>query len=111
MWSSPWERATSPGSDASWWDCWRLNEVQVSEGRPLATWRLGDWLSRIVTLVGAVLLLTGYWWAPLVLRPMKFFAVRRIEVQGTHYLAPDDVVRAMSLRTEASVFDDLGVLE
>jgi cell division protein FtsQ len=47
------------------------------------------------------------WWGPLALRPVRFFGVRRVEVSGARYLAPESVVRALGLRSDASVFDDL----
>jgi hypothetical protein len=63
--------------------------------------------------LGAVLALVAAspWWAPLVLRPMRFFGVRHVEVTGARYLAPETVVRALGLGPDASVFDDLGDLE
>jgi len=51
------------------------------------------------------------WWGPAVMRPLSFFAVRRVEVVGARYLSPDAVVRALALGDPASVWDDRGVLE
>lgn len=42
---------------------------------------------------------------------MSFFGVRRIEVSGARYLTPAAVVERMALRADASVFDDLDVVE
>lgn len=50
------------------------------------------------------------WWGPTVLRQFRFFAVRRVEVSGVRYLAPEAVVRAMGLGERASVFEDLDAL-
>lgn len=50
-------------------------------------------------------------WGPAVLRPMAFFAVRHVEVEGVRYLAPESVVVRMVLGPAASVFDDLGAVE
>ncbi|HEY2806936.1 MAG TPA: FtsQ-type POTRA domain-containing protein [Gemmatimonadales bacterium] len=71
----------------------------------------GQLIVRVLVLGVLVLVVASYWWLPMVLRPMRFFAVRRVEVGGTRYLAVDDVVRGMGLRAEASVFDDLGSVE
>jgi len=49
--------------------------------------------------------------APPAFRRLEFFRVRRIEVTGAHYLAPEAVVAALRLGPKASVFDDLGPLE
>jgi len=69
------------------------------------------WARRIVVGVLALAVALAYWWIPRVLRPMAFFGVRRVEITGAHYLAPDAVVQTMELRPGASVFDDLGVIE
>ncbi len=68
-------------------------------------------LLRVLALIVLVLIITSYWLLPLALRPLRFFAVRRVEVTGTRYLAVDDVVEGMGLGPKASVFDDLGSLE
>lgn len=61
------------------------------------------------TLLAAFLVagLTSPWWAGAALRPLRFFAVRRVEVEGARYLAPTAVVGAMGLGERSSVFDDL----
>jgi hypothetical protein len=66
---------------------------------------------RVAAVVGVALAAAAPWWGPPVLRPMRFFGVRRVEVVGTRYLAPAGVAQALGLRPEASVFDDLGELE
>jgi hypothetical protein len=48
---------------------------------------------------------------PVALRPLSFFAVRHVEVSGTRFLQPAAVVQGLGLRSDASVFDDLGTLE
>jgi cell division septal protein FtsQ len=45
--------------------------------------------------------------APHVLRRLAFFRVRQIELVGIRHLAPDVVIAALRLGTQASVFDDL----
>ncbi len=65
---------------------------------------------RWAVAAAAVTAATSPWWGPAVLRPMRFFGVRRVEVVGARYLAPDAVVRALELPPDANVFDDLDVL-
>ncbi|HEU4570957.1 MAG TPA: FtsQ-type POTRA domain-containing protein [Gemmatimonadales bacterium] len=56
----------------------------------------------------AALALVGTWQlAPRVLRRLEFFRVRRVEVVGLHYLGVDDVIRALGLPRQASVFDPM----
>ena len=57
-----------------------------------------------LALVSGVLLAAA---APYGLRRMAFFRVRQIELVGIRYLAPDAVIAALRLDTQASVFDDL----
>lgn len=47
------------------------------------------------------------WWGPRVLRVLAYFHVRSVQVLGTHYLSPRDVVSAMRVDTNASTWDDL----
>ncbi len=65
----------------------------------------------VVIVVAAVAAVTAVWWGPAVLRPLGFFAVRRIEVDGSRYLAPERVVTAMGLGPTASVWANLAELE
>jgi hypothetical protein len=50
-------------------------------------------------------------WGPPLLRRLPWAHVRRVEVVGTVYVAPDVVLDAAGIRTEASVFDDFSVAE
>ena len=49
-------------------------------------------------------------WGRVALRPFDFFAVRRVELMGVRFLAPEVVTGALGLRREASVWDRLGPL-
>jgi len=49
-------------------------------------------------------------WGPSALRPFDFFAVRRVELVGVRFLAPEAVTGALGLRREASVWDRLSPL-
>jgi hypothetical protein len=42
---------------------------------------------------------------------MAFFRVRTIEIRGTHYLQPTEIVERMHVDTLRSLFDDVGPLE
>jgi len=45
-------------------------------------------------------------WAPPLLAHLSFFRVRKVEVQGTRYLAPSLVLARLKIDTTASVWDD-----
>jgi len=59
----------------------------------------------------AVALFCAPWWSPPLLRRMRFFQVRTVEVFGTHYIPPDDILARLRVDTTNSVWDDLGPLE
>jgi hypothetical protein len=61
----------------------------------------------VAAAVAVAAAVSAAWWLPVALRPLRFFGVRRVVVTGARYLAADDVVRAMGLGEQASVFDDL----
>lgn len=68
-------------------------------------------LGIIARVGGLVLIVSAWFWAPIALRPLSFFAVRRVEVVGAKYLEPSAVVEALGLNPGASVFDNTGRLE
>ena len=72
-------------------------------------WARAGRVAAVTALAAGIL--TSWWWGPRVLRRLDFFAVRRVEVHGTRYLTPRDVVQRLALPKTASVFDDLGDLE
>jgi cell division protein FtsQ len=63
-----------------------------------------------LALAGIVVLLAlgSPFWAPLLLRRMDFFRVRRLEIVGTHYIATSDIVARASVDTMRSVWDPTG---
>ncbi len=60
-----------------------------------------------LALVGIVglLALAAPLWAPLLLRRMAFFHVRRVEILGSRYLAPSDILDRLHVDTTVSVWD------
>lgn len=58
--------------------------------------------------VAALLLVTIPLWAPLIMRRMDFFRVRRLEIVGTRYIAASDIVGRAALDTTRSVWDATG---
>jgi hypothetical protein len=55
--------------------------------------------------LGGVLVLAAL---PLLLRQVAFFRVRRVEVVGVRYLAPERVVAALALAPDQNLFDPIG---
>ncbi|MEO6879187.1 MAG: FtsQ-type POTRA domain-containing protein [Gemmatimonadaceae bacterium] len=53
----------------------------------------------------ALLVLAAPLWAPLLLRRMAFFHVRRVEILGSRYLAPSDILDRLHVDTTVSVWD------
>lgn len=66
-------------------------------------------------ILGAMLLfgiiLTAGHYTLIGLRSMAFFRVRTIEIRGTHYLQPTEIVERMRVDTLRSLWDDVGPLE
>lgn len=62
-----------------------------------------------IALMAALGLVTiaSPWWGRRALRTLAYFHVRSVQVVGTHYLSPRDVVAAMRVDTNASTWDDL----
>ena len=68
-------------------------------------WRL------IAALPVVVALLAVPWWAPRALAKLAFFRVRRVEIVGTQYVAPGDILRRLNVDTTRSVWDPAEILE
>lgn len=58
----------------------------------------------------AAVIVVGWIGAPRAIRMMPVFRVRRIELAGIRYLAPDSIVHALRLTSESSVFTDAQLL-
>lgn len=63
-------------------------------------------LAGIALLVAA----TGRFWAPLLMRRMDYFRVRRVEIVGARYVAPSDILSRLHVDTTASVWDPTSAL-
>jgi cell division protein FtsQ len=59
-----------------------------------------------VALAAALMLVVAPWWAPPLLARLSFFRVKRVEVYGTHYIPPDEILARLRVDTTASVWDD-----
>ena len=59
----------------------------------------------------AVALFLAPFWSPPILRHLAYFQVRRVEVYGTHYIPPDEILARLHVDTTASVWDDPRPLE
>jgi cell division septal protein FtsQ len=71
---------------------------------PRASWRVLWWAA------AAIVVMTAWTAAPLVLRRVAFFRVRQVELVGIRYLDADQLLAALRLAPHASVFDDTHVL-
>ena len=73
------------------------------------------WLSSVLPLssrlkfaglgIATLLAVGSPFWAPLFLRRIAFFHVHRIEILGTQYVAPSDLLARLRVDTNASVWD------
>jgi cell division protein FtsQ len=61
--------------------------------------------------VAGLALISFPWWGRAFARHLDYFRVRRIEIDGTRYVSPDQIVSRMRVDTTVSVWDDVGVLE
>jgi len=78
------------------------------DDEPAAADQAGPRISRLkLALFGiaALLALTSPLWAPLLMRRMEFFRVRRVEIVGARYLSPSDILSRLHVDTTASVWD------
>ena len=66
-------------------------------------------------LLGTLTVLLAALSAPLWVRPalatLSFFRVRRVDVRGTRYASPDEIVSRLRVDSTASVWDDVGPWE
>jgi cell division septal protein FtsQ len=62
----------------------------------------------VVLGISALLVLGSPFWAPLLLRRMDFFRVRKLEIVGTRYIGTSDIVARAGVDTTRSVWDPTG---
>lgn len=65
----------------------------------------------LAALVAVAALATAPRWTRAALHRLAYFHVRRIEIRGTRYLQPDDVVARLRVDTTRSIVDDVAPLE
>jgi cell division septal protein FtsQ len=68
-------------------------------------------LKLVIALGASALVLSAALSVPRGLRRMDSFAVRRVQVFGTHFLAPDEALRTSGITGSANVFNDVSVWE
>ncbi len=68
-------------------------------------------LRRIGLVLAGLALVSSPWWGRAGLQHLAFFKVRRVEIQGTRYVSPDEIVSRLRADTSASIWDDLAPWE
>jgi cell division protein FtsQ len=69
-------------------------------------------LLRRAGILGAVIAIAASpWWGRAALMQLDFFRVRRVEIEGTRYVSPDEIVSRLRIDTTASLWADVGPLE
>jgi cell division septal protein FtsQ len=68
-------------------------------------------LKLVIALGASALVLSAVLGMPRGLRRMDSFAVRRVQVFGTHFLPPDEALRSSGITASANVFNDFSVWE
>ena len=84
----------------------------MSEGderRGPAGWRVARWRIVLATVV-VLALLASPAWAPGVMRHLSFFRVRRVEILGTRYTSPAELLDRLKVDTTRSVWEPLDPL-
>lgn len=66
---------------------------------------------RALLVVGALAVVASPFALRAGARRMAFFHARKIEIEGTRYIAPDQIVSRMRIDTVASIWDDAGIWE
>jgi cell division protein FtsQ len=73
--------------------------------------RVPRWVTPLVISGAVFCLLLSPIWAPLLMRHMAFFRVRRVEVVGARFIEPREVLLRLNVDTLASVWDSPNRLE
>lgn len=72
--------------------------------RPRASKR--RWMKPAAVAAAFLIVLLIPLWAPVLLRRLSFFRVRRVEVTGVRYVEPREILERLQIDTLASVWDD-----
>ena len=59
----------------------------------------------------AIIVIASPWWARFIASQLSFFRVRRVEIVGVRYVAPNDILARLRVDTTRSVWDDPTPLE
>jgi cell division protein FtsQ len=81
------------------------------DGTPPARGRGRRRLRRLGQGLALAVVLGVPWWGRAGLRRLDFFRVRAVEVTGTRYLEPAEIVRRLGVDTLRSIWDELAPLE
>lgn len=81
-----------------------------SDGRKKSRFSKPGWKILGALLLFGIILTAGHY-TLIGVRSMAFFRVRTIEIRGTHYLQPTEIVERMHVDTLRSLWDDVGPLE
>ena len=84
--------------------------MSESEGGGDSTRRRSTRWRRALAVVVVLALLASPVWAPHVLRRLSFFRVRRVEILGTRYTSPTELLDRLKVDTMRSVWDPLDPL-
>jgi cell division protein FtsQ len=69
-------------------------------------------LVRRAGILGAVIAVASSpWWGRAAVMHLDFFRVRRVEIEGTRYVSPDEIVSRLRIDTTASLWADVVPLE
>ena len=79
---------------------WKFRAVRLAR----VSWSVLIWAC------AAIVVMVAWTTAPLALRRLAFFRVRQVELVGIRYLDADQVLAALRLPTQVSVFDDVNML-
>lgn len=90
-----------------------MDDARARHG-PATTPELPTWrrvLRRMLRITILLAVVSSPFWGRTLLRSMDFFRVRRVEIEGLRYAAPDEIVSRLRVDTLASVWDDVAPLE
>lgn len=84
-----------------------MTDEEVAEPRAWSKRRVRLGIAAVVL----VLFVGAPFWAPLLLRQLSFFRVRKVEIVGARYVTAGDILDRLRVDTNASIWDPTGPLE